>query len=66
MFDASSLPDLICKDSEYGENNFPAFPDEVPTVVAADPGWERQWVKTKTQLAEGLPSTDAWDTKRKR
>jgi hypothetical protein len=40
--------------------------DDVPPVVAADPGWQRQWLKAKAQLQhpERL-STEGWSAKRK-
>lgn len=66
MFDIQTLPHLIRQDIEYGENNFPTVQDEVPPVVAADPGWKRQWLKAKAQLqnAEQLSMED-WSDKRK-
>ena len=67
MFDLSVLPQLIRRDIEYGETHFPPLPDEAPAVVAADPGWHRQWLHVKDRLIEGtLPSIESWDAKRKR
>jgi hypothetical protein len=68
MFDINNiLPFLIRQDVEYIEHHFPEVPDEVPPVVAADPGWKRQWLKAKAQLQNSsFLSTDGWSPKRKR
>jgi len=68
MFDINNiLPSLIRQDVDYIEHHFPEIPDEVPPVVAADPGWKRQWLKAKAQPQNpSLLSTEGWSPKRKR
>ena len=67
MFDFNqALPNLLRKDVEYGEANFPYVPDEVPEVVAADPSWCRRWLAARDRLRKGSPvAVDEWDTERK-
>lgn len=45
-----AIPPLIRRSVEYSEENFPAIPDTIPDVVAADPGWARQWTNTKPSI----------------
>ena len=67
MYDINSLPRLIREDVSFGEHNFPQIPDQPPEVVAADPGWTKQWLMVKERLGqkthEGLST---WDPERKR
>lgn len=53
----SALPPLIRKEVLHGENQFPPLPDGIPEVVAADPGWARQWQRTRDAIdgGEGAP-----------
>lgn len=66
MFNIQTLPHLIRQDIEHGENHFPIVQDDVPPVVAADPGWQRQWLKAKAQLQDPARlSTREWSEARK-
>lgn len=66
MFDINSLPQLIRRDIEYGEQNPPPIPDDPPAVLEVDPSWKRQWVAAKARLVENtLPDLGSWDAKRK-
>ncbi len=67
MFDLSeALPNLLRKDVEYSETNFPTIPAEVPEVVAADPSWCRRWLAARERLRKPPAiSVDEMDADRK-
>jgi hypothetical protein len=66
VFDFSKvLPNLLRKDVEYGETNFPEVPDEIPEVVAADPSWCRRWIAARDRLRQPALAVDEWATDRK-
>lgn len=48
-----AIPPLIRRSVEYSEEHFPAVPEAIPDVVAADPGWARQWTNTKLSIEQG-------------
>ena len=67
MFDISTLPDLIRRDVEFGENNLPPIPDQPPAVLDIDQSWRRRWLSAKERLEnETLPDINEWDDKRRR
>lgn len=63
------VPRLIRKDVEWAETNFPSKPDEIPAVVAADPGWSRQWRNVEKSIEMGAqtgPGSRKSDTVRRK
>lgn len=64
------VPDLLRNDIEWGENNLPPLPDDVPLVVNADASWKRRWLITRERLrADGgkryFALTEGWDEQRR-
>ena len=66
MFDINTLPQLIRRDVEHGESNFPPIPDEAPAVVEIDPSWKRQWLAARARVRQEGPTYEELDAKRQR
>ena len=68
MFDLkSAVPELIRRDIEWGENNLPEIPREMPEVVAADPSWKRRWLSAREfALERRAPRIEEWNADRRR
>ena len=67
MYDVNSLPRLIREDVVQGEANLPPVPDTPPAVVAADPGWSRQWQRVKRLVDRRTHEEPAtWEPARRR
>ena len=67
MYDINSLPRLIREGVAYGEANFPPIPAEPPDVVAADPGWNKQWLAVQDLLRRKTHADlSTWEPARKR
>ncbi|MGE0679301.1 MAG: hypothetical protein AB7P69_00100 [Candidatus Binatia bacterium] len=66
MFDLNTLPQLIRRDIEHGESNFPTIPDDVPAVVEIDPSWKRQWLAARARVRQEGPTYEGLDAKRQR
>ena len=67
VYDIDALPRLIREDVAYGEANYPQAPTAPPDVVAADPGWLKQWRMASDRLQrKSYEELATWDDARKR
>lgn len=49
----AAVPKLMRRDIEYAEQHYPPIPESMPEVVAADPGWSRQWTNIRRSIEQG-------------